>query len=322
MDVLTGFRQHLQIERGASPRTVSAYLRDVAGLAAASGTDLPPERLTADQWRLLLEDPEALRRCLAEARRAGAARSSIARRLSGLRAFARYLQLTGVLPVLPAHLTGGSVPGRERKLPRQLPVQTVLALLELPDTSTRRGKRDRALLEMIYGLGLRLGEVVGLDLGSLDLPGEQVRVVGKGDRERLLPLLGPVADALLDYLAVRLDGTTLLALRDGRLVGTDRRRPVFEGRPGRRISPRTVQLRVHRYASELAGLSGVSPHTLRHSFATHLLDGGAGIRVVQELLGHAHLDTTRIYTHLSRARLREEFLKAHPRARRGGRDQE
>ncbi len=311
MDVLDGFLTHLRVEKGASERTVAAYRRDVLALAAAAET--PPR--SPDAWRRLVTDPEALRRCLAAARAGGAARSSVARRLSGLRAFARYLQLTGLLEVVPAHLDGGSVPGRERKLPRLLPEDVVAALIALPDTATARGRRDRALLEVLYGLGLRLAEAVGLSLGDLDLPGERVVVRGKGGKERQLPLLGPVAAALLATLEDRLDGRTLLALRDGRLPADQRRRPVFEGRPGRRISPRTVQARVRRYATELAGLAGVSPHTLRHCFATHLLDGGAGIRVVQELLGHAHLDTTRIYTHLSRARLREEFRKAHPRAR-------
>jgi site-specific recombinase XerC len=192
----------------------------------------------------------------------------------------------------------------------------VEALIGLPDTADPRGRRDRALLEMIYGLGLRLAEVVGLDLGDLDLDQWRVRVLGKGNRERLLPLGGAAAGALADYLRDRLEPGTWLDLRDGRLRGPDARLPVFLGRPHRRIGRRTVQQRVAHYAAELAGTAGVSPHTLRHSFATHLLEGGAGIRVVQELLGHRNLSTTQIYTHLGRERLRAAFTDAHPRARK------
>jgi site-specific recombinase XerC len=189
-------------------------------------------------------------------------------------------------------------------------------LLELPDISTERGRRDRALLEMIYGLGLRLAEVVGLDLGDVDLDSGRVKVLGKGSKERILPLAGCADQALRDYLEQRLEPSVWQDLIDGIIRGDNRKRPVFEGRPGRRIARRTVQSRVEKYATELAGLAGVSPHTLRHSFATHLLDGGAGIRVVQELLGHRHLSTTQIYTHLSRGKLRDGFTAAHPRAKR------
>jgi site-specific recombinase XerC len=168
---------------------------------------------------------------------------------------------------------------------------------------------------MIYGLGLRLAEVVALDLGNLDWPAEQITVLGKGNKERLLPLIGCARDALADYLGRRLEPTVWLNLQDGVLGGADAKLPVFCGRPGRRIGRRTVQDRVHHYATRVAGLTGVSPHTLRHSFATHLLDGGAGIRIVQELLGHQHLATTQVYTHLSRAKLREIFQRAHPRAK-------
>jgi integrase/recombinase XerD len=143
-----------------------------------------------------------------------------------------------------------------------------------------------------------------------------VKVLGKGRKERLLPLCGCADEALRGHLARRLDPVDWLAVQDGRLTRELADRPVFEGRPGRRIARRTVQQRVARYAGELAGLAGVSPHTLRHSFATHLLDGGAGIRVVQELLGHSHLTTTQVYTHLSRTQVRDAFQRAHPRARK------
>ncbi|MBK9303307.1 MAG: tyrosine-type recombinase/integrase [bacterium] len=316
MDRVLEFRRHLAAEKGSSPRTVSAYGRDLDDFVAdARAAGHLPEAPADADWRNLFAERPALRDHLAQLRRRGRSKSTVARHLAAIRGFARYLHLDGVLPALPPALSAGNASaGRERRLPRDLSEELVEALLALPDASTPRGRRDRAILESVYGLGLRLAEVVGLNLGDLDFPGERVRVRGKGDKERLQPLLGATATALVTHLEGVLDAETLLALRDGTLRGTGRTQPVFAGRRGRRIAHRTVQAMVARHAGELAGLRGVSPHTLRHSFATHLLDGGAGIRVVQELLGHEHLATTQIYTHLSRARLREEFRKAHPRS--------
>lgn len=316
MDRVLEFRRHLAAEKGSSPRTVSAYGRDLDDFVAdARAAGHLPEAPADGDWRNLFAERPALRDHLAQLRRRGRSKSTVARHLAAIRGFARYLHLDGVLPALPPALSAGHASaGRERRLPRDLSEELVEALLALPDASTPRGRRDRAILESVYGLGLRLAEVVGLNLGDLDFPGERVRVRGKGDKERLQPLLGATATALVTHLEGILDAESLLALRDGTLRGTGRTQPVFAGRQGRRIAHRTVQAMVARHAGELAGLRGVSPHTLRHSFATHLLDGGAGIRVVQELLGHEHLATTQIYTHLSRARLREEFRKAHPRS--------
>lgn len=311
---LQPFLDHLAHELGASPRTVEAYGRDVSQLLAAARADGVWDGRSTPDWAALAGRRSLVRDHLAALRQAGRSRATVARHLAAIRALTRWLLLTGTVTETPDTLARG-VGGRERRLPRDLTVAHVAALLELPDAATARGRRDRALLELIYGLGLRLAEAVGLDLGDLDLPGERVRVLGKGDKERLLPLTGWPAEALAAHLESYLDAGDWLALRDGALPAAARRRPVFEGRPGRRISRRTVEARVAHYAERLAGTAGISPHTLRHSFATHLLDGGVGIRLVQELLGHAHLSTTQIYTHLSRERLREEFRKAHPRAR-------
>ncbi|MCP4572125.1 MAG: tyrosine-type recombinase/integrase [bacterium] len=315
-DPLQPFLDHLAYERGLSPRTVSAYGRDVGafldtaldrGAIAGSG---PVD------WRGLDDARDVVRVHLARLRREGRQVRSVDRHLAALRCFYRFLRATGAVEAVPANLTAGRG-GRERTLPRDLTVELAATLVEAPDTSTARGRRDRALLEMIYGLGLRLAEIVGLDLGDLDLPAGRVRVLGKGSKERILPLGGCAAAALADHLGGSLEPASWQDLRDGRLRGDDARRPVFEGRPGRRIGRRTVQQRVAHHAAQVAGTAGVSPHTLRHSFATHLLEGGAGIRVVQELLGHRNLTTTQIYTHLGRGRLRAAFEGAHPRARRG-----
>jgi site-specific recombinase XerD len=315
MKLLDGFLDHLAIEKGLSPRTVEGYGRDVrAFLSDVVASGHPEAADHKAEWRRLAEDRSVIRGHLAALRRRDLGPASIDRHLASIRAFYRYLVLEGVLGKLPEQLARGVGGGRERKLPTQLSEEILEALLELPDTSQVRGRRDRAVFEMIYGLGLRLSEVVGLDMGALDLPEERVRVLGKGNKERMLPLMGPAAAALRAHLDDRLDTLELQKVLDGR-AGTElAKTPVFTGRGARRIHPRTVQARVAKYAGELAGIKGVSPHVLRHSFATHLLDGGAGIRIVQELLGHEHLATTQIYTHLSRAKLREEFRKAHPRS--------
>ncbi len=314
-DSLQLFLDHLAVEKGSSPRTVEAYRRDVAGfLDTAVGAGILEEGADPSQWSRLDGQRLVVRDHLAGLRRAGRSRATVDRHLAAIRGFFRFLRLSGRIETIPENLVR-SRGGRERKLPQDLNEQLLDRIVALPAARTERGRPDRALLEIIYGLGLRLAEVVGLDLSDLDWPAERVRVLGKGNRERMLPLLGCAAEALAEYLGGRLEPLLWLQLQDGGLPREARRSPVFEGRPGRRIARRTVQDRVHRYATELAGLDGVSPHTLRHSFATHLLDGGAGIRIVQELLGHQHLSTTQIYTHLSRSRLREAFRRAHPRAK-------
>ncbi len=313
-DPLQAFTEYLRHERGMSPRTVEAYGRDVrAFLASAIAFGVisaPPDR---QQWPLLEDQRGLVRGHLAALRREDRRLTTVDRHLASIRCFYGFLKLTGVLEKIPANLRTGRG-GRERRLPKDLNVELVTSLVEAPDTGTARGRRDRAMFELIYGLGLRLAELVGLDLADLDFPSQRLKVLGKGSKERVLPLAGCAAQALHDYLGQRLDPALWQDVLDGALRGADTSRPVFEGRPGRRIARRTVQARISHYAGELAGMTGVSPHTLRHSFATHLLDGGAGIRVVQELLGHQNLSTTQIYTHLGRGRLRAAFNAAHPRA--------
>jgi site-specific recombinase XerD len=312
---LRPFLDHLAIEKGASSRTLSAYGHDVARfLADAVAAGILPAGGGPEEWHRLEGQRLLVRDHLAGLHARGRSKATVARRLASIRAFYRFLRLTGRVSGPPDTLVRSRA-GRERKLPRDLTEQCLERLLALPDGQTARGRRDRALLEMLYGLGLRLAEIVALNLGDLDWPGERVLVHGKGDKERILPLIGCAAEALAEYLSDRLGGLAWLDLRDGRPPRVLLCQPVFLGRPGRRIGRRTVQARLHHYAVQLAGLTGVSPHTLRHSFATHMLDGGAGLRIVQELLGHRHLATTQVYTHLSRAKLREIFQRAHPRAR-------
>jgi site-specific recombinase XerC len=313
---MKSFIEHLSVERSMSPRTVEAYARDVAlflETACELGVLSDPE--DESRWGNLEGKGGLIRAHLARLRKKKMRLTSLDRHLAGIRAFYRYLVLVGKVAAIPDNLTAGRG-GREKRLPRDLTVDLTSRLLDLPDPAKPIGLRDKAMLELVYGLGLRLAELVGLNLGDLDFQTSRLTVTGKGNRQRVLPLAGQPLHFLGEYLAGRLAPEQWSDLQAGKFPGDLAGQPVFLGRRDARISRRTVQHRVSHYAGELAGLSGVSPHTLRHSFATHLLEGGAGIRVVQELLGHRNLATTQIYTHLGRGRLRDGYLAAHPRARK------
>jgi len=313
-DPLRDFLIYLAVERGLSTHTVAGYARDVRGfLSSAVELAVLPLPVLPAQWPQLNNQRDLVRVHLAGLRSQKKRPGTVDRHLAAIRCFYRYLILMGTIDRMPGNLRAGRG-GRERPLPRDLNVELTRQLMEAPDAGTLLGRRDRAMLELIYGLGLRLAELVALDLGDLDIPSGRLTVLGKGARQRVLPLAGCALAALETYLDDCLAPEVRQDLGDGLVRGEAARSPVFWGRGRRRISRRTVQNRVAHYAVELAGVAGVSPHTLRHCFATHLLDGGAGIRVVQELLGHQNLSTTQIYTHLGRARLRQAFDAAHPRA--------
>jgi site-specific recombinase XerD len=284
-------REHLADQRGLSVHTVAAYERDARQLAGfCAGFEIvdPAEVTTL-----------VLRRFLAELGRQGYARGSLARKAASIRALFGVLVHRGLVGGDPAAALATSVSGRA--LPRVLRTDEVERLLAVPDDSPV-GLRDRALLEFLYASGARISETVGLEDGALDLDGASVRLRGKGDKERILPLGEPVQRALVRWL------------RAGRPVFVDGRcTVVFCDAHGRRLHQRTVRRMVERRAAA-AGLTRVTPHTLRHSYATHLLEGGADLRSVQELLGHAALATTQIYTHVSREQLRSVYEHAHPRA--------
>ena len=248
-------------------------------------------------------DHMALRKFMAYLRRQEYSKGTIARKLSSIRSFYRFLCQEGVTDTNPAKAV--RTPKLDRKLPHFLDSSEVVKLLESPDTDQLQGLRDRAILELLYSTGMRVSELVGLDFEDLDTWGEVVRARGKGKKERLAPVGRPAMNALKAYT-------------EGRKTAPDRQRfdprAIFLNKHGKRISARSVQRILDKYIKQV-GLSGkTSPHTLRHSFATHLLDGGADLRAVQELLGHESIATTQIYTHLTAERLREVYDKAHPRA--------
>ena len=232
-------------------------------------------------------------------------RSSIARKLSAVRSFFIFLEREGLNPGNPA--ADIPTPKQEKHLPVYLPVDDVFRLLERPDRDKLLGLRDLAILEMLYSCGIRVGELHGLNVASVDPEQRLVRVLGKGDRERIVPIGRKALAALRNYLAATRD-------RRGRPEGILPDDPLFINCRGGRLSVRSIGRIVKRYARETGLTSEISPHSMRHTFATHLLDGGADLRSVQELLGHRSLSTTQKYTHVSMDRLMEVYDKAHPRS--------
>jgi integrase/recombinase XerD len=277
-----------------SPRTVAAYRRDLASVADRLGRPVASAKL------------DELERYVAELRAAGLAPSTIARRIAAVRSFFLHLVLVGRVQENPAAAL--ELPRRHRRLPRTLSPGEAERLLEAAAGTTPRALRDRALAELLYGGGLRVSEAVGLERGGVDLERRLVRALGKRDRERVVPIGRAAADALRRYLA------------HGRPHLERRPRPeLFLNAQGGPLTRAGAFLILRRLAGK-AGLEPerVHPHLLRHSFATHLLEGGADLRSVQELLGHADLSTTELYTHVSDRRRREAYFAAHPHARRRG----
>jgi integrase/recombinase XerC len=298
---LDSFIDFLSKERNDSPHTVKAYGRDVTEFAAFC------DRFYGGQWTWAGVDRLAIRGFLGSLQQRGLARRSAARALSALRTFYRFLSLTQGVEVNPAKAA------RTPKLDRTLPTHLDRAEMDLLfGEAERRAEaggfkeaRDLAMLELFYSTGMRLSELAGLNDPDLDLVSDQVKVRGKGKKERIVPLGGHAARALRGYFRHR----------DALLVtGSVDRRAVFLNLRGRRLSVRGVQLAMKRLLAALTRGNDLHVHSLRHSFATHLLDAGADLRAVQELLGHASLATTQVYTHTSVERLKQVYHKAHPRA--------
>lgn len=286
---------YLAFERGSSSHTVEAYGRDLERYVKAleeKGVTEPD-----DVTRPLIE--EHLEHLAEE----GYAPSSVERALSAIKSFHRFMLQEEISSASPAAAL--PLPKKAERLPDVLSVRQALALLDQPFPKTAAGQRDRAIIEVLYGCGLRVSELTGLDVGAVSLEDEVVRVIGKGSKERLVPLMGSAHKALAEYLS---DWR-------GELVSSRSGAAVFLNVRGGRISRQSVFAIVER-AGRVVGIDGLHPHTLRHSFATHMLQGGADIRIVQELLGHSSIQTTQLYTHLDRSHLRMAYLSAHPRARR------
>jgi integrase/recombinase XerC len=313
---LKAFLEHLRLNENASAHTVRAYDSDLtqylAFLASHTGrrvSELEPAQL----------DHLGARAWLGDLNKRGNTKSSAARKLSAIRAFGRYLRREGVLEGDPAALVG--TPKREQRIPNHLAVDEMSKLLEMPDTSEPLGRRDKAILELFYASGLRLSELVGLDLEDVNLSGRVVRVLGKGRKERIVPFNRTAEAALRAWLRDRsafpappLRRDSAPAARRATALSRRPRDPLFLNYQGGRLSTRSVDKLVRRYVAACSTRFGISPHALRHSFATHLLEAGADLRAIQELLGHARLSTTQRYTHVNAAQLIATYKKAHPKA--------
>jgi integrase/recombinase XerC len=325
---LDSFLEHLALNDNASAHTVRAYESDVSQFLAflmvhlgKKRGDLTPEDFTHPNIRAFLGDLH----------KRGNSRSSAARKLAGIRAFGRHLRQEGDIDGDPAALVG--TPRQDHHLPAHLGEREMSRLLEMPDASRPLGRRDRAILELFYASGLRLSELVGLDVEDVNLSSRTVRVLGKGRKERLVPFnkstetavrawLGdwealtaapPPAPAKVVRRPRALTARNVIAAR----TAASRRRaanPLFLNYQGKRLSTRSVDRLVRKYVAQCSTQLGISPHALRHSFATHLLERGADLRSIQELLGHARLSTTQRYTHVNAAQLIEAYKKAHPKA--------
>ena len=312
---LKAFLQFLALNRNASPHTVRAYESDLAQFIGymAAEADLKKRDLRASHCTR-----DALRGFLAQLHKQGLSRASAARKLAAVRTFLRYLRREGLIEDDPGSLV--AAPKRAIRIPAHLSEGEMTALLEAPAGDSALSRRDRAILELFYASGLRLSELTGLDVDDVNLSARMVRVLGKGGKERIVPFNSTTAAAVRAYLK---DREGLIAAGRGSADGARkgqadrharRREPLFLNYRGGRLTVRSVDRLVRRYAAASSPRTGISPHALRHSFATHLLQRGADLRAIQELLGHARLSTTQRYTHVNAAHLLEIYRKAHPRA--------
>ncbi len=333
---VAGFLASLAVENSASPHTLRSYRLDLAQFYAwlgSGGTSAPvvggreSGRTRKHDFSAVQEEAQrqvgldelrsvthlTIRSYLAFLQRQEFSRRTIARKLSCLRSFFKYLVLSDLVATNP--VAGVHTPKLERRLPVFLDEEEIGGLLSQPDTGTPLGLRDRALLELLYATGLRVGELVALNRGDIDYSEGWVIVLGKGRKERAVPVGSEALQALGQYLK---EGWPVLRSRAPAEEQSlpEAQQPLFLNKLGGRLSDRSVRRLVDRYISQLALSRQISPHKIRHTFATHMLNHGADLRAVQEMLGHASLSTTQIYTHVTTQRLRAEYLRAHPRQRR------
>jgi integrase/recombinase XerC len=307
-DHLKAFLQYLKLNRHVSPHTVRAYETDVTQYLAFIAADTGKKMSELGPGDL---DMTTVRAHIVELNKAGKARASVARKLSGLRTFIKYLRREEIIDHDPAAMA--VAPTRDQTIPVHLSEPEIERLIETPDTGNPLGRRDRAMLELFYASGLRLSELVAIDLEDLNLGDRMVRVMGKGGKQRIVPFNQSAAAAIRSWMK---DRAAILA---GREPGPGRKRhapadPLFINYRGTRLTGRSVDRLLRRYVAQCSTRLGISPHALRHSFATHLLQRGADLRAIQELLGHARLSTTQRYTHVNAAQLIDVYRKSHPRA--------
>ncbi len=297
---LKGFFEYLRVEKSSASLTLLSYETDLTQFFA----------FLAGKYQIRTEEIDAshlnhftVREFLAFMQQRGWSRATMARKLAALRSFVRYLCRENIVPSNP--IAAVSTPKQDNRLPKFLYPLEVQILMDAPDIIAPAGKRDKAILETLYSSGLRVSELVGLDLKDIDLEQSYVRVLGKGNKERIVPLGGKAREALLDYIE---NGRRFLSSKSQHAD-----QALFLNKSGYRISTRSIRNIMNKYVEDAALSQKISPHTLRHTFATHLLGAGADLRSVQELLGHVKLSTTQVYTHLSRDEIKAIHSDSHPR---------
>lgn len=299
---LTQFIQHLRYERNMSEHTLRNYVSDLGQfrdylLKIENREDIDVkeiDRLTIREW-------------MSELHSANKKKTSIARKLASLRTFFQFLIREGVVDNNPAKMV--ATPRIERKLPNHLSIEDAVRFIETPDVNTDLGRRDRAIIEFLYATGIRVGELVNINLKDVDFREKLVRVTGKRKKQRIVPFGEPALQALMHYLAE----TRPVFLNNCPPAERDDK-ALFLNYQGTRITTRSVGRMIDKYIKQCADIHDISPHSLRHTFATHLLDSGADLRDIQELLGHARLSTTQIYTQVSMEKMIDVYSKAHPKA--------
>src|SRR5437868_6705977 len=316
--LLTQFLDHLRYERNVSAHTLRNYESDLTqffNFLAPSKTEAADKYAAKRSSAFTLQRNEpaveqidhlTIREWLATLHSDHKKKASIARKLAALRTFFQFLVREEVIESNPAKLV--ATPRKEKKLPVHLSIEDAIRFIETPDAESDFGKRDRAILELLYATGIRVGELVNIDLRHIDFNQKLLRVFGKRSKVRIVPFGEPAAKALHEYLSVREK-----FLMNAPATKRDAQ-PLILNYQGTRMTTRSVGRLVEKYIRLCAGIHDISPHALRHSFATHLLDSGADLRDIQELLGHARLSTTQIYTHVSMEKLIEVYDKAHPKA--------
>ena len=296
------FHQHLKYERNVSPHTLRNYESDLEQFRQfLFGIE------KRDDFPILQIDRLTIREWMASLHSAGKKKSSIARKLASLRTLFQFLIREGKVEANPAKMV--ATPKIERKLPNHLSMEDAVRFIETPDATTTLGRRDRAILEFLYATGIRVGELVGINVSDIDLREKTVRVFGKRRKERIVPFHEHALQALLHYLAE----SRPLFLNNAPIAQRDEK-ACFLNYQGTRITTRSVGRMIDKYIKQCADVHKISPHSLRHTFATHMLDSGADLRDIQELLGHARLSTTQIYTQVSMEKMIDVYSKAHPKA--------
>lgn len=304
-EYLQQFFEHLRYERNVSKHTLRNYLSDLEQFHDHVARPRPDG--TREQIAVRDIDHLTIREWMAELHAENKRKTSIARKLASLRTFFQFLVREGVLETNPAKLV--ATPKIQRKLPNHLSIEDAVRFIETPDLETDLGRRDRAILEFLYATGMRVGELVNLDLKDIDFREKLVRVTGKRKKQRILPFGEPALQSLMYYL-----NETRPEFLNNCPPAMREDQAVFLNYQGTRITTRSVGRMVDKYIKQCADIPDISPHSLRHSFATHLLDQGADLRDIQELLGHARLSTTQIYTQVSMEKLIEVYDRAHPKA--------